>query len=191
MVQAEASGKTCFGIGEAQPIDAERAGRGGVWREAMQLSLQKFLNVKNILMPLAPLTALRATISSKYSWALRGSRHIRKPLYNTKLRESSTLNVGSISNPFGTAHRACGTTHAFESPRALRGCMVLLMNSFFEAFDLFEVATQPFDTLSTTYLKGAARGNRRRFGLYYKNYQASKKIIISSNMIFSYEKSRQ
>jgi len=26
MVQAEASGKTCFGIGEAQPIDAERAG---------------------------------------------------------------------------------------------------------------------------------------------------------------------
>jgi len=25
-VQAEASGKTCFGIGEAQPIDAERAG---------------------------------------------------------------------------------------------------------------------------------------------------------------------
>ena len=28
MVQAEASGKTCFGIGEAQPIDAERAGKG-------------------------------------------------------------------------------------------------------------------------------------------------------------------
>ncbi len=28
MVQAEASGKTCFGIGEAQPIDAERAGWG-------------------------------------------------------------------------------------------------------------------------------------------------------------------
>ncbi len=34
--------------------------------------------------------------------------------------------------------------------------MVLLMNSFFEAFDLFEVATQPFDTLSTHYFKGAA-----------------------------------
>ena len=28
MVQTEASGKTCFGIGEAQPIDAERAGKG-------------------------------------------------------------------------------------------------------------------------------------------------------------------
>ena len=28
MVQAEASGKTCFVIGEAQPIDAERAGWG-------------------------------------------------------------------------------------------------------------------------------------------------------------------
>ena len=28
MVQAEAIGKTCFDIGEAQPIDAERAGRG-------------------------------------------------------------------------------------------------------------------------------------------------------------------
>ncbi len=28
MVQAEASGKTCFDIGEAQPIDAERAGWG-------------------------------------------------------------------------------------------------------------------------------------------------------------------
>ena len=28
MVQAEASGKTCFGIGEAQPIDAERADWG-------------------------------------------------------------------------------------------------------------------------------------------------------------------
>ena len=28
IVQAEASGKTCFGIGEAQPIDAERAGKG-------------------------------------------------------------------------------------------------------------------------------------------------------------------
>ncbi len=27
MVQAEASGKTCFGIGEAQPIDAERAAK--------------------------------------------------------------------------------------------------------------------------------------------------------------------
>ena len=34
--------------------------------------------------------------------------------------------------------------------------MMLLMNSFFEAHDLFEVATQPFDTLSTPYLKGAA-----------------------------------
>ena len=34
--------------------------------------------------------------------------------------------------------------------------MVLLMNSFFEAHDLFEVVTQPFDTLSTPYLKGAA-----------------------------------
>ena len=32
MVQAEASGKTCFGIGEAQPIDAERAGRGSMTR---------------------------------------------------------------------------------------------------------------------------------------------------------------
>ena len=30
MVQAEASGKTCFDIGEAQPIDAERAGWGSV-----------------------------------------------------------------------------------------------------------------------------------------------------------------
>ena len=28
VVQAEASGKTCFDIGEAQPIDAERAGWG-------------------------------------------------------------------------------------------------------------------------------------------------------------------
>ena len=28
MVQVEASGKTCFDIGEAQPIDAERAGWG-------------------------------------------------------------------------------------------------------------------------------------------------------------------
>jgi hypothetical protein len=28
MVQAETSGKTCFGIGEAQPIAAERAGCG-------------------------------------------------------------------------------------------------------------------------------------------------------------------
>ena len=67
MVQAEASGKTCFGIGEAQPIDAERAGRGGSMTRAIQLSLEKILNVKNILMPLAPLTALRATIVSKYS----------------------------------------------------------------------------------------------------------------------------
>ena len=30
MVQAEASGKTCFDIGEAQPIDAERAGWGSM-----------------------------------------------------------------------------------------------------------------------------------------------------------------
>ena len=30
------------------------------------------------------------------------------------------------------------------------------MNSFFEAFDLFEVATQSFDTLSSPYLMGAA-----------------------------------
>ena len=28
MVQTETSGKTCFGIGEVQPIDAEGAGRG-------------------------------------------------------------------------------------------------------------------------------------------------------------------
>ena len=30
MVQAEASGKTCFDIGEVQPIDAERAGGGSM-----------------------------------------------------------------------------------------------------------------------------------------------------------------
>ena len=30
MVQAEASGKTCFDIGEAQPIDAERGAGGGM-----------------------------------------------------------------------------------------------------------------------------------------------------------------
>ena len=82
-------------------------------------------------------------------WRSSSSRHIHKPLSITKLRGSSTLNVGSISNPFGTAHRACGTTHAFESPRALRGCMVLLMNSFFEAFDLFEVVYSSFATAST------------------------------------------
>ena len=43
MVQAEASGKTCFGIGEAQPIDAERAG----WGEYDKVDSQPFTTLSH------------------------------------------------------------------------------------------------------------------------------------------------
>lgn len=39
MVQDETSGKTCFGIDESQPIDAERAGRGEYDRHKSEMLL--------------------------------------------------------------------------------------------------------------------------------------------------------
>ena len=47
----------------------------------------------------------------------------------TKLRGSSTLNVGSSSNALWAPPTALRATMAFESPRALRGCMVFKINS--------------------------------------------------------------
>ena len=47
----------------------------------------------------------------------------------TKLQGSSTLNVGSSSNALGAPPTALRATMAFESPRALRGCMVFQINS--------------------------------------------------------------
>ena len=49
-------------------------------------------------------------------------------LSGTKLRTPVGFNVGSSSNALRAPPTALRATMAFESPRALRGCMVLLLN---------------------------------------------------------------
>ena len=93
--------------------------------DSCEFRLTHPVSVEDELQPIARLAkSLKILTALKFAF---GAPSLLSSM--TKLQGSSTLNVGSSSNALGAPPTALRATMAFESPRALRGCMVFQINS--------------------------------------------------------------